>query len=287
MKKIKIIYIAGNGHSGSTLLDIAIGNSKGFFSLGEINFFTRRGILEEYCSCHKSVGSCEFWKKVYRNWNTKAEITLSEYRKLQFKIEPNSKIFNLLFHCTFNTSLWQSYIKHTELIYKSITNELEDEVLVDSSKAPMRLVALRQFSDIQVIHLCRNYLGVLNSSQNSSKKNLEKGIEADNPAKNKFKTTIDWLINNVFAELSSIGLSKIKLRYKDFVNSPDKLSLINTEIHVTHDTKLVPEHLIAGNIIRLKPDLKLSKRVGFSYKRLQKAELFIGKLIEKIFWFWC
>ncbi|WP_164905182.1 hypothetical protein [Aequorivita ciconiae] len=39
-KNITVLYIAGNGHSGSTLLDIIIGSSSDFFSAGELTFIT-------------------------------------------------------------------------------------------------------------------------------------------------------------------------------------------------------------------------------------------------------
>lgn len=64
----KIIYIAGLGHSGSTLLDMSLGTLPGVYGMGEI-----KGILDEEsrirhfnstCSCGKNARECEFWKDV-------------------------------------------------------------------------------------------------------------------------------------------------------------------------------------------------------------------------------
>jgi hypothetical protein len=40
-KNITVLYIAGDGHSGSTLLDIIIGSSPNIFSAGELTLITR------------------------------------------------------------------------------------------------------------------------------------------------------------------------------------------------------------------------------------------------------
>ena len=60
-KNITVTYIVGDGHSGSTLLDIIIGSSPNIFSAGELTFITRDSIFEEYCSCNKLIKECNTW----------------------------------------------------------------------------------------------------------------------------------------------------------------------------------------------------------------------------------
>ncbi len=49
--EIKILYIAGMGHSGSTLLDILLNNHPKIFSVGDFLFF-KEWIRKNYlCSC--------------------------------------------------------------------------------------------------------------------------------------------------------------------------------------------------------------------------------------------
>ena len=45
-KNITVTYIVGDGHSGSTLLDIIIGSSPNIFSAGELTFITRDSIFK-------------------------------------------------------------------------------------------------------------------------------------------------------------------------------------------------------------------------------------------------
>ena len=80
-KNITVLYIAGNGHSGSTLLDIIIGSSPDIFSAGELTFITRDSIFEEYCSCGCLIKECPVWSKIVRIWLETASITLEDYKR--------------------------------------------------------------------------------------------------------------------------------------------------------------------------------------------------------------
>ncbi len=64
MRKFKIIYIIGAGRSGTTLLDIILGNEDSFFSSGELNrYLKREGI--PHCARDKHVSL--FWEEVASN----------------------------------------------------------------------------------------------------------------------------------------------------------------------------------------------------------------------------
>ncbi|MDF1571404.1 MAG: hypothetical protein P1P82_07305 [Bacteroidales bacterium] len=64
----KIIYIAGLGHSGSTLLDMSLGTLPGVIGLGELKTIlddrTRSNHYTSFCSCGKKAAECEIWSRV-------------------------------------------------------------------------------------------------------------------------------------------------------------------------------------------------------------------------------
>ena len=64
----KIIFIMGAGRSGTTILDIALGNADGVFSCGELNRYpVRKGIPTGF---HKMPDRGIFWKrftKIFKN----------------------------------------------------------------------------------------------------------------------------------------------------------------------------------------------------------------------------
>jgi len=60
-----LVYIAGSGRCGSTLLDQILNNSPYITALGEIHRLTWQIVTEwEPCCCGKPVSECPFWRKV-------------------------------------------------------------------------------------------------------------------------------------------------------------------------------------------------------------------------------
>ena len=61
----KVLYIAGDGRSGSTLLNIALGNHDQVLAMGEL-CNVHRFVLgqENWCSCGLPVSDCDFWQSV-------------------------------------------------------------------------------------------------------------------------------------------------------------------------------------------------------------------------------
>ncbi len=62
---MKVLYIAGSGRSGSTILDNILGQFDGFVSVGEVRFLWERGMVEDRrCACGQPFSSCPFWCEV-------------------------------------------------------------------------------------------------------------------------------------------------------------------------------------------------------------------------------
>src|SRR5438105_15565281 len=60
-----VLFIGGEGRSGSTLLDRMLGQLPGFFSTGELREVWNRGLIENLdCGCGLSFRSCSFWTAV-------------------------------------------------------------------------------------------------------------------------------------------------------------------------------------------------------------------------------
>ena len=71
-EKIKVLYIVGGGHSGSTILSLILGTSPEVHAAGEIKFYNEHKILDHPlwsyikndCMCGKEAGDCLFWQSV-------------------------------------------------------------------------------------------------------------------------------------------------------------------------------------------------------------------------------
>ena len=86
MNMKKIIYIAGLGHSGSTILDPALGCHPHIVGLGEIyavfNKDNPDALFEKStCSCGKKGMNCDFWKDL-QTISSSNETTEEKYRQL-------------------------------------------------------------------------------------------------------------------------------------------------------------------------------------------------------------
>ncbi len=283
----KIIYIAGDGHSGSTLLDIILGSSEKIFSAGELNFITRDTIFDEYCSCGRKIKDCEFWQGVINTWLAGSQISYEAYCELRLRYERNKTSLRTLWNKIYPSRHFVDYVNSTQSLFDAIHLHSGANIIIDSSKAPTRIAVLQKNNDLQVIHLIREFKGVLNSAKKSSKKNIRLGIEKDSPPRRTLKTVFDWIFSNLLTEIFCIGVKSSKLTYKNYIHnlkSIEQISLLSEGINLSHPFSA--DHMLAGNIIRLKKDLKIDKNVGFRYSRLSKNQLQFAKYVDKIFWFW-
>lgn len=284
---IQVIYIAGNGHSGSTLLDMILGSNEGCFSAGELTFITRDTIMEEYCSCKELIPECEIWSEVISLWEQNREISYQEYQELRLRFERNKTTFRALINKYRPSEDFKQYCKATLQLFKAIQEVTGQSVIIDSSKSPQRITVLSKIVDLQVIHICRNFTGVFNSSKGSSTKNIELGIEADNPPGRTWKTIVEWIFTNFAVEMFRIGEKAQKVSYKNFVRNPRTLRRVHPLLrNFDGDKSFSASHMMAGNVIRLKKNLRIDPEIGFRYKKLNNRQLRTGEVMDKLFRFW-
>ena len=61
-----ILYIAGIGRSGSTLLDAMLDSHPELFGAGELTHVFEEIAHDARCSCGNSYSRCDFWQEVLR-----------------------------------------------------------------------------------------------------------------------------------------------------------------------------------------------------------------------------
>ena len=60
-----VLYIAGTGRSGSTVLAAILGEVEGVFAAGEVRYLWQRGLVEgRLCGCGVPVAECPLWSAV-------------------------------------------------------------------------------------------------------------------------------------------------------------------------------------------------------------------------------
>lgn len=284
---IKVIYIAGNGYSGSTLLDIILGSTKECFSTGELTFIKRDTIREEYCSCKKKISKCEIWSNIFDLWETESEISYQRYQHLSNRYQRNKTTIRTYINFVRPSYEFKQLCMSTLKLFQAIQTVTGYSVLIDSSKSPQRIAILSKIVDLQVIHLCRDFKGVLNSSKRPAKKNIQAGIEVDIPARRTWKVLVDWIFTNLVTEIFSLGVPSKKVLFTKYVHKPELLREIDPVFkNLNINQSFSAPHMLAGNALRLKEDITINPNKGFQYKQLEPNQITFANWVDKIFPFW-
>jgi hypothetical protein len=289
MKKRTIIYISGEGHSGTTLLDVILGSQEQAFSSGELVYFAQKGLINaEYCACGSQVPDCEVWSKVNEEWKRKRKLSLDEYVEIQRKLTSKKNIFSSYFLLQNATGKFLHYLNDTQALYDSIFEVTNSQIIIDSSKAPGRILTLKKLDfDIQVVHLIRRFGDVLNSYKKSVSKNLEEGVEHEIGPLDSSYVLYSWLAKNLFTYLFSTGISYQKIKYENLVMDPAKeLGLFlngngGLSIKLKQRGPFYMKHLVAGNQSRMNDYIYIAERpMNTSYHRLGWSDRILAKVMD-------
>ena len=265
----QIIYIAGFERSGSTILDIMVGNMNNHFSVGELSFYPVNGIVDnEFCSCGERVMDCSFWKRVTERWNRERKLSIEQFNSTHWNNFRNKRFFHLMKNLVLPDNNFNTFVADTKLLYNIIWSENGGRVIIDSSKSPYRMLLLKKAGfNPRVVHVVRKISGVLYSAQKLIKKDPTKGIEKELGNRKPFNVIITWLINNIFVKLFSSGLSRTVIRYENFIHSPESelgkvaplseayLSLLK------NNGPFNAAHLVAGGRIRMEKEIYLHREM--------------------------
>ena len=89
---VTVLYIGGLGRSGSTLLDLMLGQVPGLCAVGELSYLWARSD-DDLCGCGERFAACAFWKQVgqeaFGGWE---QVDRSEIAKLRSIVDRNRRI---------------------------------------------------------------------------------------------------------------------------------------------------------------------------------------------------
>jgi hypothetical protein len=220
-----LVYVAGYGRSGSTLLSITLDNLPRITSVGELaalpKYLDTDGL---HCSCNRRYTKCPFWSQVIDLLPGTTKY-LQELQAVRSILEPLGSL-PFLFK---SPTLIGKYIRYNKELLESIFTVASNNILVDSSKTSYKsvwrpfLLGLMPGVKVHVIHLIRNPKNVLSSC----KKGRNKSILLDSAKRPTPLRTLlalcGWLISNAIAKyygLSSVDLNYILVPYKKLVDDP-------------------------------------------------------------------
>ena len=276
---LKVIYIAGYGRSGTTLLDIALGQQPGVLAAGELTALARHVWQErEYCACRRKADECSFWSKVVEAWldGRQPDAMAKHGRNLarsEWLFDPRRLLWRFGVGKT-----GKAYCEETSALLHKIADNSRASVIVDSSKLPGRASALMSIEDIEVyvIHMVRDGRGVGWSMMKPYQRSVEDGIQKELKPKPLWYTAARWFVVNLGVEMLRARLSRkrsIRVRYEDFVADPS--GTVSAILDLVGQPYVVPDggtevfspgHQIAGSRHRMQDEITISKDIGWTSK---------------------
>lgn len=287
--KVRVLYIAGNGRSGSTLLARALGQADGFVSIGELKHIWNRSFGEDQlCGCGQRFGSCDFWQEVMQqSYGGMAHVDVARMVALRTavdRVRHTPKLFLAPENSAFQRDL-QAYGAELVRLYRGIQDVSGQEIVIDSSKEVSSVYVLDQIDDIElyVLHLIRDSRGVANSWQRRKLRTEVVGEKQYMSIYSPTKSASRWmswnaLISARFARRKPPAY--MRLRYEDFVRAPVRtvqgiVAAVGQASQVTDfmDDSAISfprvTHTVAGN-----PNRFEQERAAIRYDDAWKTELY-------------
>jgi len=218
-----LVYIAGYGRSGSSLLERILGSNAKIWATGELVMFLE--LLDDaqtLCSCGQPVRSCPFWATIITKMN---DDNREQWKRVQRRVE---SIFGVCELCK-RGGLVGIYQKFARILFTAIFEGLPPgvEYLVDSSKTArkcrLRPLALVKYGGVRVklIHLVRDGRGCMWSNLKGSNRRMEKRLNPHIPFA-ALRTAISWPLANLAAHLFQLlqPSDYCRIRYEDFIEDP-------------------------------------------------------------------
>lgn len=274
----KVLYVVGKGRSGSTLLDIILGEIEGHFSTGQLKALWSSGLLKGYdCGCERPVPTCDVWRAIlaeaFERTPDPGHVVRLQADLLSWRRAPRM----LRAARRGSVAGWPELEEYTGILaslYRGIARATGSRVIVDSSKAPAHPGALGLVPGIvpYVVHLVRDPRAVAYSWRR--RKALPgRGSTTEMPRFGPVYSAASWLVRNVTADRNRRLLPSERsmvVRYEDLAARPVETvsaitAMLREDVRLPfvdeRTVKLSTNHTVSGNPIRtnvgeiaLKPD---------------------------------
>ncbi len=216
-----IVYIAGTGRCGSTLLEMILSQLPGVLSVGEIRYLKERG-FEQNRKTGEGVEfkQSPFWTKwvehLYNgDWQEAEQEALSCPLRMRQLLWP--RVFR---KSTRFESILSRYGQYYHKVFSGLFDVSNADVIIDSSKIPTHGLAFSNFSDMQVkiLHLKRDPRAVA-YSWNKSKYDQGKGGMMSR--KNILSSSLEWaFINDWIGHYFKPSFEVFEIDYAELTHNP-------------------------------------------------------------------
>lgn len=263
---VPVLFLAGIGRSGTTLVERTLAEVDGITALGEVMHLWERGLGRgELCSCGEPFLECPFWSRVGREafggWD---QVDTARIAWLKARVDRALKVPQLAIgRPTSFAREVDEYVDHYVRVYRA-AQQITGGLLIDSSKQPSLAWCLRRTPaiDLKILHCVRDSRGVTHSwARTVARPEAVREADAEMPRYSPPLMSAYWLLHNAEAEALGRLVPLRRLRYEDFVSDPagevdtilDFLGVSAPAPHVRGSSvHLGSGHSCAGNPMRFR-----------------------------------
>jgi len=252
---VKIVYLAGMGRSGSTIIGKVLSQLKDFFYIGEMKQVWKYGISKNtLCGCGLNFSDCPIWSSVIsRAFGIRAKEIAQKmiYMQRNTLRERHAPIIRFLNNPMkfIDKRISQEYRWAINRLYQEIARVTGANIIVDSTKTATYGLLIKNILDcpVYVLHIVRDPGAVAYSWKRSKNHNIS-GIKVAMRRFSTIKTVLRWGIRNWSVEqaLRPFVDGFMLVRYEDFVNNPKKLvRAILKFVHEDSDLSFIHNHKVS------------------------------------------
>lgn len=226
-----VLYLAGFGRSGSTLVERLLGLSDGVTCLGEVVHLWERGLRDDdRCACGEPFSRCPTWQAIgelaFGGWGS---VDLDRVLQLRAQVDRQRRIpiTALPLTTAATRDALVEYSSYYTAIYQAAATLTGAPVVVDSSKHTSLAYALSHDADLdlRVLQVVRDPRAVAFSWSREVERpetELEPGDAVElMPRYSSATSSRRWLTSNLFVEgLRLRGVPRTRIRYEDLVQDP-------------------------------------------------------------------
>ncbi len=288
--KPSVLYIAGTGRSGSTLLAGLLGRLDGHVTVGELRYVWSRSLAENHlCECGEPFRSCPFWTQVFGEaFGGFDESRPEEVARLAAGVDRIRHIPRLAMPAL-RPAAFRSDLKALDdvlsRLYSAVLAASGASVVVDSSKDPSYayLLCASPSLEVSLVHLIRDSRAVAYSwTRQKVRPEIHWKVEYMR-RRPPFLTARRWVQYHLLVEVLERRVPRsLRIRYEDLVADPEAAVAEVAEVtgvpsQPSRDPDPSIGHSVGGNPVRfegpqpVRPDTAWVEEMAPQDRRLVTA----------------
>ncbi|HET8600734.1 MAG TPA: sulfotransferase [Segeticoccus sp.] len=263
--RVPVLYFAGSGRSGTTIINNILGQLDGVFAAGELRYLWQRGLVEDHrCGCGLPFSECPLWQSVMDRLGAAAD--LSDAHGIGPRLLRRLRIAHVPAMVARRAVGRPAVPPHRDDriigdLYRCVADATQADLVVDSSKLPPYGLLLTQLPglDVRILHVVRDSRATAFSWRRHKATGDEREHHGEMPRQPIWKSSLLWLLWNALTQLlwRRHPDRYLRITYEQFADEPYQvMSRIAAWLGVdpgalpfeTSDSvRLAPTHSVAGN----------------------------------------